>query len=395
MISIVGGTYAERCRYPAWDQIYGSGLRAAIAASTVSSAVALHSYVPREWMEDVEATLASFGVRGKLTTSDRPITFGYLHAFQPTEQPDPPNTPYPDLIVSDEVVLRFGMIEGDARVAGQRVVYDPQIPNASFHANGSKADRLAMIMTGQELLSLAPPSTRERLKEDQPRHMPDEALLSDAIIAQRDLPGSPQVVLVKDGLGGLLVFHGDQPVRVPSYAAESFFRIGSGDVIAAAFAHSWGELQMDAVAAADYAARCAAYFVEGPRLPLPTPTELSGRARCQVRKGDIRIVGVGDFELQTLVLTTHSWLSYLGGTVKHTTFEANDWHAVSDTIDMLLVGSRGTRKELDVIARADVRPSVVFWPGAGSQLAMDYFPDAVIARDYATALYHVMRSPER
>lgn len=111
---------------------------------------------------------------------------------------------------------------------------------------------------------------------------------------------------------------------MPSYAAESFFRIGSGDIAAAAFAHAWGELGRDPVEAAHYAARCMAHFVEGPRLALPGVAEVSERTPNVDRRDEIRIVGLGDFELQALVVSTREWLSYLGGRLSHLTFELDD-----------------------------------------------------------------------
>lgn len=396
MISIAGGVYAERCKYPAWDQIYGSGLRAAIAMSSVSDAVRLHAYVPDEWLEDVETTLASFGVVGQLRASKHPMIFEYLHTFLRNAPPEQPSPPYPDLMVRDKVVLRFGMMEGDAHVEGDRVVYDPQSPNASFYSNGSTAGSLAMIVSGWELPGTAAALTQRRLEGEPESLMPDDDILLKAIITLRDLPQSPQIVLVKDGLGGLIVFQGDQPVPIPSYAAESFFRIGSGDVTAAAFAHAWGELGWDPVDAAHYAARCTAHFVEGPRLPLPTFAEVKHRTPSTPRRGVIRIVGLGDFELQALVPTTRSWLSYLGGIVKHVTFGLDGFDSrVHEGVDLLLVGSRCSEIELEAAARAGLRPTVVFWPSAQADSSRNYFPDAVVARDYATALYHVMRSPER
>ncbi len=394
MISIAGGVYAERCKYPVWDQIYGSGLRAAIAVSSVSDAVHLHAYVPDEWMEDVETSLASFGVAPQLHASEHPMTFEYLNTFQPNTLPEELSPRYPDLMVEDKVVLRFGMLECDACVKGDRVVYDPQSPTASFYDNGSTAGSLAMIVTGRELLSL---TYAEGSSGDNPgRHMPDEDVLLSAIVALRDLPQPPQIVLVKDGLGGLMVFQGDQPVRIPSYAAESFFRIGSGDVTAAAFAYAWGELGRDPVDAAHYAARCAAHFVEGPRLPLPSVTEVSGRMPNTARREEIRIVGLGDFELQALVLTTRSWLSYLGGSVRHVTFGLDDLDCrAHECVDLLLIGSRCSKFELEAAAKAGLQPKVVFWPSAMADSSRDCFPGAVVARDYATALYLVMRSPER
>lgn len=58
---IAGGTYGERCYHPRWDQIYGSGLRSAVALADVSPGTALYSYVSAEWFDDVDATLSSLG----------------------------------------------------------------------------------------------------------------------------------------------------------------------------------------------------------------------------------------------------------------------------------------------------------------------------------------------
>ncbi len=395
MISIAGGVYAERCKYPAWDQIYGSGLRAAIAVSSLSDRVHLHAYVPGEWMDDVKTTLASFGILETLRETRAPQTFQYLHTLALSVRPDVSSS-YPDLVVEDEVVLRFGMLEGDARVKGDRVVYDPQSPNASYYYNGSTAGSLAMIVRYSEIPGATAARAKGASSDEAGPLLPDEDDLIKAVVAQRDLSQPPQIVLVKDGFGGVTVFQGDQPTRIPSYAAESFFRIGSGDVTAAAFAHAWGELGWDPVDAAHYAARCAAYFVEGPRLPLPNVAEVADRMPNQIRPGKIRIVGLGDFEQHVLVLTTEAWLRHLGGTVEHVTFGLDDLDSrVQECVDLLLVGARCSRFELEAAARAGLRPTVIFWPSAHADFSRHYFPSAIVARDYATALYHVMRSPAR
>ncbi|WP_299819164.1 hypothetical protein [uncultured Roseibium sp.] len=396
MISVVGGVYEERCKYPAWNQIYGSGLRAAIAVSSVSDTVSLHAYVPEEWTKDVELTLASFGVNGDLHASKHPMSFEYLHSFVRVDPPEQQPSLYPALSVESDVVLRFGMMESDARVKGDRVVYDPQAPDASYYCNGSNAGSLAMIVSGWELPGTRAELLKRRSEDRQESLMPNEDTLLKAIINLRDLPHPPQIVLVKDGLGGLIVFQGDQPVSVPSYAAESFFRIGAGDVTAAAFAHAWGELNLDPVDAAHYAARCTAYFVEGPRLPLPSVAGVSDRKPNTIRRERIRIVGLGDFELDALAHTTQGWLSYLGGDVSYVKFGLEGLASNGqDDIDLLLVGSRCSMKEFEAAARADLQPTVIFWPSAEAFAAQFYFPDAVVASDYATALYHVMRSSKQ
>ena len=57
------------------------------------------------------------------------------------------------------------------------------------------------------------------------------------------------VVVVKRGCSGATVHRpGRDPVAVPAYRSARVFKIGSGDVFSAAFAHHWGERGLDAAA---------------------------------------------------------------------------------------------------------------------------------------------------
>ena len=58
--------------------------------------------------------------------------------------------------VSDEVVLRFGMMEGSAVVSADRCVYDPQsaFDPQHFSANGSHARRLAIVGNRSEIVTM-------------------------------------------------------------------------------------------------------------------------------------------------------------------------------------------------------------------------------------------------
>lgn len=385
---IAGGTYGERCYYPRWNQIYGSGLRSAIALADVSPSSTLYSYVPREWFADVEATLSSFGIKGCLKRTTTPITFSYLHTFDRMEIATVEPTESALDVAEGDAVLRFGMVEGDSKVRGTRVIFDRQSSPGTFHTNGSHADSLVQIVTHAELLELAGVAGGAPL----PAGRPLIERLREGVIALAEHTPSLKFTLAKDGLGGLILFHGDEAITIPSYAAESYFRIGAGDVIASAFAHAWGELKMAPEAAADYAARCVAFFVEGPRLPLPHPKDLNSRTMAVQRKESLRILGIGDFELQALLRTTENWLEHLGKSAQYKALEPSDPKPPNDVSDLVLVGSNVTRNQLETIAAAAVQPAVVFWPGGGIRLARELFPDAVIASDYATALYHAMRS---
>jgi hypothetical protein len=385
---IAGGTYVERCQYPKWDRLFGSGMRAAVGASGLSTGTVLHSYVPAAWQSDAEATLSSFGIAGKLEPTKHELVFEYLDTLQKTFIPPLPKPEEREksLHVNGDVVLRFGMMEGDAVVSGRTVVYDPQYSSESFHENGSSADRLAMILSESELLDFG------GLRRSNPPDKDDLARAAQNVFDQKP---APQIILTKDRLGGLTVFFGDDQKTIDSYAAESYFRIGAGDVLATAFAHAWGELRMDPVAAADYAARSIAYFVEGARLPLRPPAELSGLRLSRIHGSDLRLLGVGAFEVKSLIMQTESWISEFGGSVE---LVLVDWDSPIPTdrpIDLVIIGSHEDARTAEDIRRRAGNPEVVFWPGQDRRLTKHCFPRSRIADDYASALYQAMRSPPR
>lgn len=91
------------------------------------------------------------------------------------------------------------------------------------------------------------------------------------------------MVVVKRGCSGATVHRpGRDPVAVPAYRSARVFKIGSGDVFSAAFAHHWGERGLDAAAAADLASRAVHHFVDTRSLPLPAAADLADQALAPV-----------------------------------------------------------------------------------------------------------------
>lgn len=380
---IAGGTYLERCQYPKWERLFGSGMRAAIAASGLSEGTVLHTYVPNVWKSDAEATLSSFGIVGELVPTRHELIFEYLDTLQKSFIPDMPDDTEQErpLALGGDVVLRFGFMEGTAKVEGRTVVYDPQNSYAKFHTNGSTADRLAMILSEEELLGFGGLGDASRT---------DDNLAAAAQNVFESKP-APQIILTKDRLGGLQVFFGGSPISIKSYAAESYFRIGVGDVLAAAFAHAWGELGMDPVEAADFAARSIAYFVEDARLPLLPPSQLSGFRHSRKDGDHLRLLGVGRFEAKSLVMQTEILIRSFGGS---TDFTYIDWDGeIRGPIDLLIIGSSEGPSISDDIRERVGEPKVVFWPERDCRMVQRCFPASRIAGDFPSALYHAMRSP--
>ncbi|MBB3998370.1 PfkB family carbohydrate kinase [Aureimonas pseudogalii] len=257
---VVGGTYREICDSERWDRVFGSGGRAACAASRWREGVRLVSYAHETWIEDARATFSSMGVDCDLTAIQDEVAFVYAHSMATPVLLDGMPSACRGLVVDGDEVVRFGMLECEARVRARRAVHDPQGVGATvpFAANGSAADSLALVLNEGEARNLSG------------KESPDEA--AAALLAVAD------AVVVKGGTAGALVARrGGTPVRVPPYRSERVMKIGSGDVFTGVFSHLWMREGADPVEAADLASRAVSVYVETRGIPPGNRRELSLR----------------------------------------------------------------------------------------------------------------------
>lgn len=256
--NIVGGTYVERCFEGDWDQIFGSGLRAAAGITTLAE-TKLHTYAHKTSRKLVEVTARTFSIQPIIKESDATITFSYAHGLA-TPQISPPlvlirqESP---IVVNEEKVLRFGMVEGTAIVKGDMVVFDPQSAYApeSFRANGSEANRLAIVCNQRELFLLTGSNDVKQAA-------------SQLLSSER-----AEVVVVKCGSLGAYVHSSQESAVVPAFETERVWPIGSGDVFAAAFFSRW-TCGTNAVDSANLASKYTAYYCQNRALPLPVIEDL-------------------------------------------------------------------------------------------------------------------------
>jgi hypothetical protein len=275
MTTVVGGLYVERCIEPRWDDAYGSGGRAAAALSAAEPGIRLMTYRSAN-LADVEASLKSaygISIDGPMVLQE--IAFDYFHSLA-----TPRITPRPDAIISndlidvcDDVVLRFGMLEGTARVQARIAVYDPQsaFDPRPFKENGSTATRLALILNRLE--------ARRFSDEDNPER-------GVAVMLER---GEADVIVLKMGGHGALVATKGGRWPVPAYRSENVFKIGSGDVFSAAFTQFWAVEGRPPAEAADLASRATSQYVNTRSLPIPTADELLATNAEPVTPGHGRI----------------------------------------------------------------------------------------------------------
>lgn len=254
-MQIAGGIYRELCEVPTWNAELGSGGRAAATVSSLSPETTLHTYASDPNSAGI-ASLRELGVDVIAHHSSTRVAFAYFHPLSRPhiEPPVAQIAQQPAILVSGATTLRFGFLEGDAIVTGERAIYDPQTLNdpKPFGANGSTVSTLALVMNELELRTTA--GTEDI-----------------AVGAQRAMQAQgAAVIVVKAGTRGAFVFEvGREATRVPAYASKRVFKIGTGDVFSAMFAFEWGEAGRPASEAADIASRSVAVYCATRQLPLP------------------------------------------------------------------------------------------------------------------------------
>jgi hypothetical protein len=246
VLHVAGGTYLERCLYPEWNELYGSGVRAACAIRGLGGDVKLYTYVGKEDVTTLKARAAGAGFATEIQEIAQTISFEYFHGLSTPLIRPPPHVidPAAPITVKADNILRYGFIEGDAVVEGQNVVYDPQSPQRPvlFNANGSSARRLAIVLNRTEGWLL----TGER----------DPEKIATSLVGSQKC----EAVVVKCGSHGCVVAEKGNSTIVPAYRTNSVWPIGSGDVFAAIFANQWAERGNSAVDAAELASKATAFF---------------------------------------------------------------------------------------------------------------------------------------
>lgn len=231
--------------------------------------IILHTFHPQELEADVLVNFQPLGINVTIHPARSRLLFDYLYPLAAPRIVPLPRTKAPPVPIGADEVLRFGCLEGDFLVTARRAVYDPQSGNtpSGFGENGSTADRLALVLNADEIRRLA---------------RTGDIGAAAKMMMSRD---NTETIVVKDGSSGAYVFDkGAMPRHVPSYPTRSVYKIGSGDVFSATFAHAWLSDKFSAPEAADLASRRTADYVEAPAFPLaatvskrsPAPTG-SGR----------------------------------------------------------------------------------------------------------------------
>ncbi|WP_256010221.1 PfkB family carbohydrate kinase [Desertivirga xinjiangensis] len=230
---IVGGTYDEHCFQPRWDKKFGSGLRAcwAMAKLRPQQKIEFHTFGNEATMQYLDQVAESISLICQVTPIPQNIQFRYDYPLA-----DPVVLPRPDTLnnhknvleASGHVILYYGMIEGNGKVTGNKVVYDPQSPSnpVAFHATGSTAERLAIVV-----------NLTEAKKISGVRNNDIQAI--QQFFFEKE---NAEILVLKMGAKGACIrTRKGIESFIPVYQTQSVWPIGSGDVFAASFAHYWDE----------------------------------------------------------------------------------------------------------------------------------------------------------
>lgn len=394
-LHVVGGVYQEHCVHPRWNEIYGSAGRAALAIATIGTPVVLHSYMGDKALQVINEKgvwLDAFQTRP--TKVSDIVGFTYLHDLAVPEIRGVPAHPYSTLTVSEEKVVRFGMLEGDAVVSAEWAVYDPQngIQGQPFGANGSTATHLALVLNSGEAAHMA--------------GMPGEHPSKTApVLAQRQ---QAEAVVVKMGPEGAYVWTATGTATVPAYRTSKVWKIGSGDCFVAHFANAWMHEGKTPAEAAEIASRATAYYCETQGFPtaeiLASPTHPAIQVSAAYLQGVCRQVYLAgpffDLAQVWMVQQARANLQHLGlrvfspyhniglGSAEDVVGKDLDAIEKSDLLLALADGlDPGTIYEIGY-ARAKNKPVIVYSERhKGESLKMMEGSGCTICNDYTTALY--------
>jgi len=391
MIDIIGGSYYELCIDPTWDELFGSGFRAAVGLSTKIEKLRFHTYADTLTKRALEmiASQLSFDINVQLI--DKSICFVYQHPLaNPYFYPD--KNEFSNLTPLNlrkvEQGLCFGMIEGNAIVQADRIIYDPQKPfrPLSFSQNGSTAKELVYILNLNEAKLLCEAEDIETISQ---------------YLINRE--GCCAAVIKNGPFGAMLVDHAGKITNIPSYETQNVWPIGSGDIYSAAFAFEWLIRRTAIKEAAQSASLATANFANNNSLPIQLENHYSFQPFFDKSTNIKNIYLAGPFfnmgqrwlidqcrdALVNLGFNVFSPLHDVGigspdEVVSKDIQGLSDCHTVFAIVDGL---DSGTMFELGYAKSLNKKIVCLCESEKPEALTMLIGTDCVIAKDFATAIY--------
>lgn len=347
---VIGGIYEERCERPHWNQIFGSGGRAACVISKLFGVqIKLVSQYSKKKHSAIDASFASYKIDKEIRKNSTRILFDYVH---PLSQPkchvigkkDSENT----TIVTGNKILLFGMMEGLPKVNANKLVIDPQGENLKEILESEKiqANEISIVANEKEITGIR----RQKV--------------SRCVRLLFETDSRVQVIVVKRGVFGCYVFRrrAKKIIWVPPYSSQKVFKIGSGDVFSAVFSYAFMCKGLDVTEASDLASRAVSCYVAAPHLNFSMRDVRKAKALNIVRKkSQIYLAGpFFSFADDLILYEAYAALSQL----KISVFSPRHHVGMATTNDSAIIAEadlRGLRKSQAVLALLhNTDPGTVF-----------------------------------
>ncbi len=258
---IVGGTYREEVTKPRWNEIGGSGMRAAAAIAAQVPGLVLLTAMDSETAGSASVSYYGFEVEARTVERTDTVAFRY---FTPLSTPTVigADATAERIVADDDTVCVFGMVErGEVAVRARRGVFDPQRPRtrAPLDLTGIAIDELVLVVNMTEARRL---TGTDDIDEAAGRLLS----VSDAV-----------AVVVKRGAAGARIFpRRGEPTSIGAHPTSSVWTLGSGDTFAAGFTYAFAN-GADFVEAARVGSASAASWC-GSRIPAVPAEVLNGSA---------------------------------------------------------------------------------------------------------------------
>jgi hypothetical protein len=241
-LSVVGGTYWESCIEPEWQELYGSGFRAASLLAEPQRRVLFTTRISAEDERHLRTHAAARNIELRATVDVRPtMRFRYACPLDdPFIWPPADGVARAGLSTVADIVLAFGMLDARPSLRARIAIWDPQSAFPTMPPGADACERFAIVANAQQIRALAAVDDL------------DEAV---AVLASRGA-----VVVAKLGLRGARIREGASVTSVPAFRSEGAFTIGSGDVFSAIFARCWAIEGLGAAQAAEVASRAVSRY---------------------------------------------------------------------------------------------------------------------------------------
>lgn len=229
-LTIVGGTYQEVCLSPKWNELYGSGLRAACCIGDLCNTT-LITRIEEASVERLSERAALHSFTAQSILRRYPVSFQYDHSLgKPRVYPDIRDIGSINRIeASADNVLGFSFIEdvsANTKVVAKQLVFDPQAGRSARlpSASGFIAEQVFVVCNFAEAQSLLSKASNHPLE-----------LAADI---QYQLIGKENICcfVVKCGPNGALVVTEEKVEQIPFFDTPRVFPIGSGDIFSSWFA---------------------------------------------------------------------------------------------------------------------------------------------------------------